>query len=177
MAALDLALSTSGAFMFPLALEGVIGGLIVTLILIGLPDLRRQQSVVPSPLNRSLNARLIATFLIFAVLLSFVLIVVGFNLAMRLASNLAVEQMAHDAQTVSSKIPDFRALRHNILLQASLEEELLDGDELQVETVLRRVFRTGDFFRSVILVDESQEFLAHYPSDEDSFQRPDKCRA
>jgi hypothetical protein len=76
--------------------------------------------------------------------------------------------MAHDAQTVSSKIPDFRALRHNMLAQASLEDELLDGDEQQVETVLRRVFRTGDFFRSVILVDESQEILSAYPTGEDS---------
>jgi PAS domain S-box-containing protein len=168
LAALDLALSTSTAFMIPLALEGVIGGLIVTLILIGLPHLRRQPGAVLSPLNRSLNTRLIATFLIFAVLLSFVLIVVGFNLAMRLASNLAVEQMAHDAQTVSSKIPDFRALRQNMLVQASLEDELLGGDEQQVETVLRRAFRSGDFFRSVILVDESQDVLGVYPSDEDS---------
>jgi PAS domain S-box-containing protein len=166
MAALDVALSTSGAYMLPLVIQGVIGGLIVALILIGLPNLRRQQSVVPSPLNRSLNMRLVATFLIFAVLLSFALIVVGFNLAMRLSSDLAIEQMAHDAQSVSSEIPDFRSLPQNMLVQASLEEELLDGDSEQVEAILRRTLRSGDFFRSVILADDSREVVAFYPPEE-----------
>lgn len=171
MAALDLALSTSGAYILPLVIQGVIGGLIVALILIGLPHLRRQQSVVPPPLNRSLNTRLVATFLMFAVLLSFALIIVGFNLAMRLSSNLAVEQMAHDAQTVSSEVPDFRALRQNMLVQASQEAELMDGDGEQVEAILRRTFRTGDFFRSVMLVDESRQIVASYPPDENSIER------
>ena len=164
MAALDLALSTSGAFLLPLVIQGVVGGLIVTLIIIGLPNLRRQQSAVPSPLDRSLSTRLVTTFLVVALLLSFALIIAGFNLAMRLSTNLAVEQMAHDAQAVSSKIPDFRAIRQNMLAQASRETAFLDGDEQEVETILRQAYREGDFFRSIAFVDESLETVSAVPS-------------
>ncbi len=166
--ALDLALSTTTANIVPLLLAGILGGLIVSLILIGLPQLRPKIKTVPSPLSLSLNTRLVATFLLFAGLISFILIIIGFNLSVNLASDLVVEQMARDAQAVSSSIPNFRAQRQNLLFQASKDERLRSGNRLERTQLLEQLFHSGAFFRSLILVDDSNNILAHYPDDDAS---------
>ena len=164
--ALDLALSTTTANIMPLLVEGILGGAIVSLLLIGLPQLRPQRKRVPSPISHSLNARLVATFLLFTGVLSFLLVIIGFNVAISLATELVVGQMARDAQSVSSTIPDFRAQRQNLLVQTSLENNLLSADEAEVEQVLEHLFRTGPYFRSLLLLDASQTIVANYPEDQ-----------
>lgn len=163
--ALDLALSTTTAYIVPLLVQGVLGGIVVNLLLIGLPQLRPKRREIPSPLSHSLNTRLVATFLLFAILLSFLLIVIGFNLAIRLSTNLVVDQMARDAQAVSSSIPNFRGQRQNLLVQTSLMDELLSSNVEERQQILEQLFKTGPFFRSLILVDDSKEIIGNYPED------------
>jgi PAS domain S-box-containing protein len=164
--ALDLALSTSNANIVPLLAQGLLGGIVVNLLLIGLPQLRPKRREVPSPLSHSLNTRLVATFLLFAILLSFLLLVIGFNLAIRLSTDLVLDQMARDAQAVSSSIPNYRGQRQNLLVQTSLIDDLLSGDQEDSRQILEQLFKTGPYFRSLILVNESNEIIANYPEDQ-----------
>ncbi|MGD2050211.1 MAG: cache domain-containing protein, partial [Chloroflexota bacterium] len=164
--ALDLALSTTNAYIVPLLAQGLLGGIVVKLLLIGLPQLRPKRREVPSPLSHSLNTRLVATFLLFAVLLSFLLLVIGFNLAIRLSTDLVLDQMARDAQAVSSSIPNFRGQRQNLLVQTTLEDDLMSSNVEESQQVLEQLFKTGPFFRSLILVNASNEIIANYPEDQ-----------
>ncbi|MCI0396396.1 MAG: ATP-binding protein, partial [Chloroflexi bacterium] len=166
LAALDLAISTTQAHLLPLLVEGALGGLIVTLLQVGLPQLRRAPyPLVPSPPNQSLNSRLLTNFVLFASLLTVLLIIVGFNLALRVSSNIAVVQMAQDAQAVSARIPDFRAHRQHLLTEYSQDATLLSANAAGKEEVLLRLFRTGDFYRRIMLVDKAQRVNSYYPQD------------
>ncbi len=165
--ALDLALSTTNAYLLPLLLAGVLGGLIVMLLLVGVPQLKRDRPLVPSPLSQSLNTRLVWTFVFFAAPLSFILFLSGFNIATNIATDLTVEQMAREAASVSNTIAAFLNSRQHLLVEASDSEMLrnMDGELRQEE--LRRLFRLGDLFRSLMLVDEDDSIIAHVPDGAD----------
>ncbi len=164
--ALDLALSTTTANILPLLVEGILGGAVVSLLLFGLPQLKPRRRMIPSPLSLSLNTRLVATFFLFAGLLSFLLVIIGFNLALRVATNLAVAQMARDAESVSTTIPDFRAHRQHLLVRTS-ENRALTSENIETrQAVLEQLFRIGPFFRSLMLIDDTQTIEAQFPEDE-----------
>ncbi|MGD8584393.1 MAG: ATP-binding protein [Chloroflexota bacterium] len=166
--ALDLALSTTTAYLLPLLLAGVLGGLIVTLLLVGIPQLRRDRPQVPSPLSQSLNTRLVWTFLFFAAPLSFLLFLSGFNIATSIATDLAIEQMARDAAAASNAIPSFLDSRQHSLVEASQAEALRSDNPETRQEELRRLFREGDLFRSLLLVNGDESIAAHYPDDRES---------
>jgi PAS domain S-box-containing protein len=169
LAALDLALSTMQGHALPLVLEGLIGGLVVTLLQLGLPQLRQKAlPLVPSPPNQSLNRRLLTGFLLFTFLLTLALIFLGFNLSIRLSTNLAVQQMARDADTVAFQIPPFRDLRQSLLNQYSQRQELQSTDREQLTTVLEQLFRTGPYYRHVLLANRAGSVMAFYPQDRPS---------
>jgi PAS domain S-box-containing protein len=154
----------------------VLNGLIVTVLIVGaqLRPYRRTRFSYPlvlpptsrgllvSPQGQSLNRRLRDSFVVFALAALILLITVSFLVSLRLSTNMVVIQMAKDAEDVSSRIPDFRDDRQHLLSQYSA---LLNGNEAESETLLRQLFRTGDYFRRVMLVDESLDVDAFYPPD------------
>lgn len=168
LSALDLSLSTTTAYLSPLLVEALLGGVIVLLLLIGLPQLGPRRKSVPPPFANSLNARLAVTFAIFAGLLAFVLVVIGFNLALRLATTLAVQQMVRDAEAAAVDIPDFIAFRQNLLVQTGADPRLLTDDPDEIDEALKLLFRSGDFFRSVIFIDGDGDIRAAYPDGGDT---------
>jgi PAS domain S-box-containing protein len=164
LAALDLALSTARASFWPLLLEGLFGGLLVMLILAGIPPLRqRAQLMTPSPQQSSLNNRLLTYFGVFAFALSATLIMVGFTGAVNAATQLVVAQMAHDAQTVSAKIPDFLTHRQHLLTEYGQNPGLRRANSAELEQTLRQLYRTGNYYRRVILVAPTESITAFYP--------------
>jgi PAS domain S-box-containing protein len=165
LATLDLALSTANASFIPLLLEGLVGGLVVTFLLRGIPDLRPRQALVPSPEQRSLSTRLLNNFIRFAVLLSVLLVTIVFNLSVQVSTRLVVNQMVHDAETVSEKIPEFRAQLQNLLVQYSQDGELVALPAAEREERLRQLFRTGEFYRRIVLVGEDASITGYYPND------------
>jgi PAS domain S-box-containing protein len=184
--ALDLALSTAGSNTLTLflLLEGLLGGVVVTLLAIGLqwrpyqlekrllPTLLAPHSspLAPSPQSRSLNRRLLDSFLAFSLVLIALLLTVGFRVVVDVSTGLVVSQMQSDAQSVSARIPDFQANRQNLLLQFSEDETLLSNDPAEQEQTLRQLYRTGTFYRRILLIDENNEIVAHYPHDSEAVQ-------
>lgn len=169
LAALDLALSTAQANIWPLLIEGAIGGAIVMLILLGLPQLKPAAKLAPSPAQLSLRHRLLNNFLLFAVVLTLLSVVVVFTLAINVSTRMVVNQMAHNAQTVSAEIPQFQAQLQNVLSQFD-DETLLTADTPALSEVavnqekLAQLFKTNPAFRRIVLVDEAGEVLAFYPA-------------
>lgn len=171
LAALDLGLSTIRANLLPLLSEGLIGGIVVTLILRFAPDLRPQAGLRPQadlrppPENTSLRRSLLNTFLRYAVVLSISIIVLVLILTTLVSTRLVVNQMAHDAQTVSSEIPIFQSRLQTILLQSSENEALLSGDPDASEKVLGQLFRSSPVYRRILLVNADETISAYYPRD------------
>ncbi|UCG23515.1 MAG: HAMP domain-containing protein [Chloroflexota bacterium] len=164
--ALDLAISTTRAYLWPLLFVAVLDGVIVTLLLFGLPQLKRQRHERGSPFSDSLNIRLVATFLVFAAPLSILLFFFGFNVALKLATDLAIDQMARDAQAASAMIPAFLNSRQHLLVEATGDEALLTDDGERQKERLLQLFRAGDIFRTLILVDQNKSIKAHHPDDD-----------
>jgi PAS domain S-box-containing protein len=165
LAALDLALSTANASFTPFLLEGLFGGLVITFLLRGAPHWQPKRIMEPSPEQRSLSTRLLNNFLRFALLLTVLLVTIVFNLSVQVSTRLVVNQMAHDADTVLEKIPEFRAQLQNLLVQYSQDGELAALPAVEREARLRQLFRTGEFYRRIVLVDENAAIASFYPRD------------
>lgn len=166
LVALDWAFSTARAQFLPLFFEGAFGGAVVALILLGVPDWRTVLGPeVAPPQQRSVRNRLLVNFAVFAVLVSFLLFFVVSYFSVRMATQLSVNQMAHDANTVSERIPEFRNQMQNLLQQYGDDAALLRADHDEVESHLAQLVRTaGAFYRRVIFVDASGEIRAFYPN-------------
>ena len=165
LVALDWATSTTGAQLLPSFVEGVFGGAIVALILVGVPHWRQQPTVlVPSPQSRSVRNRLLFYFVLFAIALSIGLFAIVFSLSARVATRLTVNQMAHDAEAVAEQIPEFRNQVQNLLSQSGDDPVLLGDDEEAVVERLRELTRAaGAFYRRVVVVDGDGDVVAFYP--------------
>lgn len=173
LAALDLALSTARATIGPLLIEGAVGGGIVMLILLGLPQLKPAGKLTPSPGQKSLRQRLLNNFLLFAVVLTLMLVVIVFTLAINVSTRLVVNQMAHNAQTVSAEIPQFQAQLQSGLAQFD-DEALLTADASALSEAdlaaqkekLAQLFKISPTFRRLMLVNEAGDVVAFYPFDD-----------
>lgn len=165
LAALDLALSTASANLWPLLIEGAVGGAIVTFILQALPQLRPIAKLVPSPPQRNLRKRLLNNFVRFALLLTVLLLTVVFNISVYVSTRLVVNQMAHDANTVSAQVPDFQAHLQNLLSQYNNNAGLLSTDVQENQKTLRQLFRTTPFYRRILLVNPNHRVTTFYPTD------------
>jgi PAS domain S-box-containing protein len=162
LAALDLALSTARANIVPLLIEGVVGGAVVMLVLLGLPQLKPTLKLTPSPAQQSLRHRLLNNFLLFAVVLTLLLVVIVFSLSINVSTRLVVNQMAHNAQTVSAEIPEFQAQLQNVLSQFD-DSALLAEDTAVNQEKLEQLFKANPVYRRIVLVNTDLEILGTYP--------------
>lgn len=180
--ALDLALSTMKANLFPLLGQGMLGGVVTAVILHYIPSLWRQTRavspytpplhlfLVPPPraltysqAQLSLRHRLLTNFVQFAILLTGLVVIVLFTVSANLATRLVLNQMAQDAIVVSEQIPDFQRELQTLLRQYEADGELLN--ENSSSQTLRQLYRARPFYRRLVLVDLNQEVSAFFPSD------------
>ncbi len=164
LTALDMALSTAGANFWPLLVEGMVGGGVVMLVFMGLPHLKPQKKLEPSPMQLSLRHRLLGNFVVFAVTLTVLLTAVVFYLSIYVSTRLVVNQMAHNAQTVSAAIPEFQTQLQNALLQYEQDAPLLAEDGVENEKALAQMFRANPIYRRIVLVND-EGVVAFYPRD------------
>ncbi len=167
LAALDLALYAFVLSFWPLMIAGIVGGAIVMLLLVGLPQLRKERPLIPSPEELSLRRRLLNNFVGFAILLTTLIAAIVITLSIILSTRLVLNQMAHDAATVSNTIPDFQAHLQSVLMQGGHDGRLLAADEATTAESLQRLFRSSPTYRRIILIGGGQEITAFYPQDVD----------
>jgi PAS domain S-box-containing protein len=177
LSAVDLAISTATASLLPLLLQGMVAGGIVSLVLMGMPQLARPlRPLMPTPWQRSLRYRLLANFALFVSVALLLMVFVVYNVAVSVSIRLVVNQMAHDAQTVSAQIPDFRANLQNLLALHDENEGLLADDPDESARALQQLFRINPFYRRILLVDDDQTISAYFPTDASEVSLSDRER-
>lgn len=159
LAALDVSRSTLQGQLWLAVLEGLISGGLMSLLVWGVPQLGIEQPavLVTSPFNRTLNRRLLSGFVLYSALLIVVLSTAVFYLSLNVSSDLVINQMTQNATAVSRNIATFLQSRQNLLAQHRLDERLQSSDPAEVTTSLRQLFRTGPFYRRVMLVTQTAD--------------------
>jgi PAS domain S-box-containing protein len=165
LVALDWGLSMTWAHLLPLALEALIAGFVLRAVWL-VAELRPERgSLVSSIAGRSLRTRLLANFLVLAIVVGSLLVMIVFLSARSVATRLSVNQMAHDANVVAEQIPGFRNQLQNLLRQYGDNPALLSADEEVAEEQLAQLVRSaGAYYRRVILVGDSGRVRAYYPN-------------
>ncbi len=166
LAAFDLATSTVTANFLPLVLEGLIAGGLVMLVWLGAPQLKpRPQTLIPTPWQRSLGQRLIMNFVLFAAVVLVLMVFVVYTVAVTVSTQLVINQMAHNAQTVSAQIPAFRGNLQNLLSVNYDQTQLLNPDSGESQKALQQLFRVNPFYRRIFLVNADQSITTYFPQE------------
>ncbi len=167
LSVLDLSLSVFQAQLFVALLEGVSAGLIVQLLWWARPEWRiRPTGLVSSPFDRTLRNRLLSRFILYSLLLALTLALAVFVSSLRFSRNLIIDQMANEASTIVSRIPLFRNVRQNLLIEFQNDPTLAVTPLADsADNTLRQIFRTGSFYRRLLLVERTPSgdlFIASY---------------
>lgn len=166
LTAMEQALFSAPSSFWPLFIEGALGGAVVAIILMGLPNLRNSKTLVVSPLERSLRKRLLSNFVLFAVLLTVSLVTIAFTISLNVSTKLVVNQMAHNTKIVSSELPAVQDHLQNQLSHFANPERLLGPNSAETESALRQLHQSDSFYRRLLLIDSSQNVAAIYPRDD-----------
>ncbi|MCA9942948.1 MAG: PAS domain-containing protein [Anaerolineales bacterium] len=179
LSALDQALVVATANFWPRLLEGLVAGVVVTLVLRNVPDLRPFQSLIPPPTRRSLQKRLQLNYFTFAALLILLSISVVYNLAVSVSTRLVVNQMAYNAAVVADEIPEFvNQLDMQLTLFEDDQAALLNADTAVATQALVELYRRNPAYQQLLLVDEVNGVTAVYPDESNSLAlSPTETRA
>ncbi|MEM9773767.1 MAG: ATP-binding protein [Chloroflexota bacterium] len=162
--ALDLALTTARSQWIPAVLEGLLSGLlawVAQLVLRWQPQ--TGLSIAPFEQNSQYRQSLQFLFysLVLLVLLGTGVSIVGYNSARSLIQT----RVANNALRVDDEIPNFIGVRQNLLAQQGSDARLFLGSPAEQQTSLKELFRSGPFFRRLLLVNADGDILAIMPED------------
>lgn len=152
LGAIDLGLFVSFNSLMPLLVEGLASGGLVTAILFLMPSLRPDRAMKPSPIGRSLQNYMTASFFWFAAMLIMLSASAVFLLSTRTISQSLVEQMALNTDRVASSMPAIRTELANALVQNSGDERLAATSTVERAGGVSRLHQLSPEFRQVLLV-------------------------
>ncbi|MFK7804804.1 MAG: ATP-binding protein [Anaerolineae bacterium] len=162
---LDLALSTAQPQWIVALLEGLVSGGVVWLAQ-RLIQRQTDSGLTSSPIDSEMRYWLPLQFLLYSVILLTLLgtavSVVGYNSTRTLVQT----QIAQQANEVSRTIPSFIGTRQSVLLEWGDDPRLHSDERNSQQASLEELFRTGTFFRRLILVDGAGEVLVSVPAGE-----------
>ncbi|MCA9980559.1 MAG: HAMP domain-containing protein, partial [Anaerolineales bacterium] len=174
LSVLDLSLSVFQAQLAVAILEGLSAGLIVQLFLwagVLKPSWQTNPATLTtSPFDRTLRNRLLSRFILYSLLLALSLALAVFVSSLRVSRNLIIDQMANEAQTVIDRIPLFRNTRQNLLIEFQTDDTLTAvSPTTEATNTLRQIFRTGSFYRRLLLVERDANgelfIVSFFPSE------------
>ncbi|MCP4419241.1 MAG: HAMP domain-containing protein [Chloroflexi bacterium] len=167
LSAFDQALVVATANFWPRLLEGLLAGGVVTFILRSVPDLRPSQPLIPPPTRRSLQKRLQLNYFAFASLLILLSITVVYNLAISVSTRLVTDQMAYNATVVSAEILQFVDQQESQLILFEEDRAALNSADTAVaHDALEDIYRRNPIYRHLLLVNETGEVTAVFPTEE-----------
>ena len=164
LSALDFSWPLFLSALLPALVEGAIAGILGQLLYAALPALRLMQTAraVP-PYARSLNRRLLFTFVPIVLLIIAVLVYAVAATTLGAATQQAIQQMARDAISASQDIPFFFQTGQSLVSSLADDERLRSADANIRQGKLTEGVRTGAFFDEMILADASGQPLNLYP--------------
>jgi PAS domain S-box-containing protein len=166
LSALDYSWPLFLSALLPALVEGVIAGVLGQLLYAALPTLRPTQTTraVPPPYARSLNRRLLFTFVPIVLLIIAVLVYAVATTTVGAATQQAIQQMARDAGSASQDIPFFFQTGQSLLSSLADDERLHSPDANIRQGQLAEGVRTVAFFDEMVLIDASGQPLNFYPA-------------
>jgi PAS domain S-box-containing protein len=152
-----------GAFLPTLA-QGFLSGLVVEIINVIWPRLRRRKEMTQDPLwNRTLSRRLLVPFIAFTLIVMVLLLAVVSAVALRQATTQAITQMSRDAQTASGDVEDFLRRGQSLLATIATEPVLHNGTAQLQSTQLAAAMRQEPFFEQVLLFNANEQLISYAP--------------
>ena len=163
--ALAWTLAHTGRTALALAAAGLASGLAVTILYWAIPAWHsRPGTTTTNPQAQSLRTRLMLNFGLFAGTVGLFLLLLILTLSVSLSRQLLTNQMAVTAQTVSQRIPQFRAGLQTFLQQANSLAQPPDSTPQATTEMLRQIYSQGGQFQQLIAVTAAGQVLATYPA-------------
>lgn len=163
--ALDFTWPLFLAAFWPALAEGLIAGLIGQVLYAAIPALRPAQTArAAPPYARSLNRRLLFTFVPIMLVIMAVLVYAVTTTTINAAMQQATQQMARDAVSASRGIPSFFQTGQSLAAALADDERLRSNDANVRQARLAEGVHAGAFFDEMILTDSSGQPAAIYPA-------------
>lgn len=183
ISALDLALFTGGGQLVVSLIEGLSASLIAWLAFTLWRERFGRSGSGPahplsageeerlSPFSQKFAIQLMGQFLLYSIILLLLVTVTVSTIAYNSARNLLQSEMIQDGLEVNRSIAEFQNVRVSILSEGGKDPRLLGSADEQ-SAHLADIFRTGTFFRRVLLVERGPDgavsIKAAYPPFSDS---------
>ncbi len=162
--AIDAALSTIQTQFWPLLVEGLVSGSIVTLLVIGMAQWLPRRRLSPSPAQRSIRRYLQTNVVIFGGVVFLFGAAFVFFMSTMLASRVLVTEMAASSNSTAAELDAFRSNLEDVLAQSSGDEDFARGDKASAARGLGRAYRNAQHFQEVMLVDQDQSVVYAFPA-------------
>jgi len=166
LAALDLVLSGFATALAFLVIEAAIGGLVVLIVLIGVPQWRAaNRPKQASASARTISGRLMTNFTLLSISIGLLVIAVILSMAMSIARQVVVERMAVTAQGIAAGAPEFRAQLEAFQSHSVPGDPLSSGDARVTLKTLTELVDAGTVFQQALMVNEADgQVLAAFPA-------------
>ncbi len=162
---LDYAINNLAPAWISTSVVLILSGLAAELVSLFFPSIWGSKGrLLPSPAERSLQARFIYSIAPIAFLLVVTLLAGSWIVSERVAEDMLENQMATTAQTVANQLPFFMETGQTIIAQMGTEERLYTTPPEQLPALLENMIKTGTFFSQLVVLDELGETINAYPS-------------
>ena len=155
LAALDLGLFLGLASAAPLLLEGVVGGLLVSLILWMAPQWRPERGLVPSPFKRTLQRQLTTAFVAFAAVILLLSALVALALSAQATQRAVAAQIAANADATAVRLGAWQSNLVATLATNQADAALADADPQVRSAALGRLQRAAPQLSRIAVVGEA----------------------
>ncbi len=152
LGALDLGLFLGLAAAVPLAMEGLVSGLLVGLVLWIAPQWRPDRGLVPSPLKRTLQRQLTTAFVAFAVVSLLLSTLVALALSARATRQGLAQQTATTADATAIRLGALQTDLVATLAASQMDAELAATDPQARANALGRLQRAAPQFSHIAVV-------------------------
>jgi signal transduction histidine kinase len=175
-ARLDFAVSNIGITTLAFGGEMLLGGLIAQIVSTAFPKLwGNQQSLQPSPAEKSIESRFQFAVGAFILLLLLTLLVGNWFVAGKAARDLLQDRLSSAGESASQTVPFFLETGQNLAIQFASDPRMLDatGEEL-TNVIASRIQAVPYFDQFAVLNSATKEVLAIYPANNDFRLFPDE---
>ena len=143
----------------------LLGGVITEIIRAVFPTAWGSRSILlPSPAEKSLEARFFYLFAPTIGILTILLMTVVWHTSENAARQMIYDRLASTARVSCDAIPYFLESGQNLLTKISQDPQLLASDPAQLNSLLKEYTQMVPFFTDLFLLDEQGEPIASYPA-------------
>lgn len=161
---LDYGLTHVGAVTLAIGIELVVAGIFTEVVRYAAPNFwGGRGSLLPSPSERSLQARFLYSIAPLAFVLLMILMAGDWIVAGNAAREMLRERMANAAQTTSESIPYYMQAGQNLIGQLGSNSRLYTASPAEIQKILSQDIKRVPFFHQLYVLDVNGNLIASYP--------------